>query len=890
MTISATTEPVRIHRKDYRVPHFWIDSVHLRFELGEEETLVRAKIAFRRNADARTPDAPLALVGEELELLSLAIDGHTVNPSRYTQTAEDLVIQDVPDRFTLQSEVRIHPEKNTKLMGLYKSSGNFCTQCEAEGFRRITWFLDRPDVMARYTTEIIADPERYPVMLSNGNRIDTGNLPDGRRRVVWEDPFKKPSYLFALVAGDLACVPGSFTTRSGREVTLEVYVEHQNTAFAGHALESLKRAMKWDEDVFGLEYDLDIYMVVAVSDFNMGAMENKGLNVFNSKYVLASPETATDDDYESIEGVIGHEYFHNWTGNRVTCRDWFQLTLKEGLTVFRDQEFSSDMTSRAVKRIQDVRALRSRQFPEDAGPMSHPIRPESYIEMNNFYTATVYEKGAQIIGMYNTLLSPAGFRRGMDLYFERHDGQAVTCDDFRAAMAEANGRDLAQFERWYLQGGTPRLEVRGRYDGDARTYTLTMLQKAPAGHDGDWQPMHVPVRVGLLAPDGNPLPLALASGGDDAQEDAETPLERVLELTDREARFVFTGIDAAPVPSVLRGFSAPVVLEMTRSADELAFLMAHDVDSFNRWDAGQELFAGAILAIADVAARGEALALDPACIDAFKSVLLDGTLDGSFRSLALTLPDESTLSQRMAVIDPDALHTAREFVRSTIGRALRLELEQVYTAHAGSGSYASDAASIARRRTQNCVLSYLAACESSETTALVQRQFESADNMTDSSAALVLLSRLPGAERDAALAAFHARWKDDPLVIDKWFTIQAVAPQAGAPARVRALAQHTDFSLENPNRARALVGAFGMANMPGFHDASGDGYRFVADQVLALDALNPQVASRVVGAFNQWKRFDEARKEKMRAELSRIASREGLSKDVYEIVSRALEA
>ncbi|MGH0035025.1 MAG: aminopeptidase N [Myxococcota bacterium] len=873
-------QPRPTYRSDYRPPPYWIDSVDLHFDLHADHTRVRARMALRRNADAAAPGAPLVLDGEELELRSLSVAGQTVDfalSESVEVEPEQLTLRSLPDgsplpdEFVVETEVEIHPESNTQLSGLYQSSGNFCTQCEAEGFRRITWFLDRPDVMARYRTTIEADRAQVPVLLSNGNRIEESDAGDGRHRVVWEDPFPKPSYLFAMVAGDLRCHEGLFTTKSGRPVKLEIWVEPQNVDACEHALESLKRAMKWDEEVFGLEYDLDVYMIVAVGDFNMGAMENKGLNVFNSKYVLARPETATDADYEAIEAVIAHEYFHNWTGNRVTCRDWFQLTLKEGLTVYRDQRFTADMTSEAVKRIDDVRTLRAAQFPEDAGPMAHPIRPESYISMDNFYTATVYEKGAEVVRLYDTLLGRDGFRRGMDLYFERHDGQAVTCDDFRAAMADANGADLAQFERWYEQPGTPVLEAEGEYDGRARRFALTLRQKPPEAHaEEDFLPMHMPVSVGLVGSDGRDL------------------ASDVLELRGEEERFEFDGIEERPVVSLLRGFSAPVQVRMERPREELAFLMGHDGDAFNRWDAGQTLAQELILEMAGAHSAGRALELDPLFVDAFRRLLLDPDLDGSLKALALALPSEKVLAQAMEEVDVEGLQAARRFTIRELARTLEAELRDVFEATRPDGPYRADRASIHRRRLHNAVLRILTAPGSAEAIALAEARFQEADNMTDSQAALSALADHAAPESARALEVFYQRWKHDPLVIDKWFQTQAMCDRDDAVEVVLGLARHPDFTTRNPNRVRSLVGAFGSGNLLHFHRRDGAGYTFLADQVVTLDPLNPQVAARMVSLFNQWRRFDAARRELMRAELQRIGAVEGLSKDTGEIVGKAL--
>ncbi|MHC4894489.1 MAG: aminopeptidase N, partial [Planctomycetota bacterium] len=785
----------------------------------------------------------------------------------------------------LETVVEIDPVDNLQLSGLYQSSGNFCTQCEAEGFRRITWFLDRPDVMARYTTTVRGDKAQYPVLLSNGNRIAQRDLDDGRHEVVWEDPFPKPSYLFALVGGNLQAHRGSFTTSSGREVALEIWVEPQNIDLCEHALVSLQKSMAWDEQEYGLEYDLDIYMIVAVGDFNMGAMENKGLNVFNSKFVLASPETATDFDFDGVEGVIAHEYFHNWTGNRVTCRDWFQLTLKEGLTVYRDQRFSSDMGSEAVKLVEEVQSLRARQFPEDAGPMSHPIRPESYIAMDNFYTATVYQKGAQVIRMYETLLGRDGFRKGMDLYFDRHDGQAVTCDDFRAAMADANGRDLTQFERWYIQNGTPQVRATCSYDRGANRYTVTLQQHAPKQHESEFIPMHIPVRFGLLGHDGRDLELRGTDG--------TRATEHVLELTDHEQTFVFEGLgeqpaDFEPVPSLLRRFSAPVILEHEASEAQLAFRMAHDSDAFNRWEAGQELFTQEILRLTAAFLAGESAEVAGHLVEPFRRTVTDSSLDGSSRALLMGLPSLLVLEQRLDVVDPDALHRARRAVRQALARGARTELEALYADNAPQGGYQLDRASVARRAARNAALGYLCALEDDAARERAKSQFAAADNMTESAAALACLIDLQGAEAEAALGTFYDRWKDQPLVLDKWFTMQSVSPRPGAPARVAALMQHADFTFANPNRLRSVVGAFAMANPVGFHDVSGDGYRLVADAVLELNKLNPQIAARIVSSFNNWKRYDDGRQALQREQLERIRNSEGLTKDVFEIVTRAL--
>jgi aminopeptidase N len=888
-------KPQVVHRRDYRPPDYRIESVDLDFDLREDETLVRAQLAIQREPIALGDTPPLVLAGQDLETLSVAIDGRVLRDREIAIDGESLQIATPPERFTLETQVRIHPERNTALSGLYRSSGNFCTQCEAHGFRRITWFLDRPDVMARYAVRIEADRARYPVLLSNGNREAQETLADGRHAVRWRDPSPKPSYLFALVAGNLHCHAGAVTTRSGRTVRLEIWVEPQNADRCEHALRSLERAMRWDEQVFGLEYELDVYMIVAVGDFNMGAMENKGLNIFNAKYVLAAPETATDDEYEAIEAVIGHEYFHNWTGNRVTCRDWFQLTLKEGLTVFRDQQFTADQTSAAVKRIRDVVTLRTNQFPEDAGPMAHPIRPESYISMDNFYTATVYEKGAEVVRLYHTLFGADGFRRGMDLYFERHDGHAVTCDDFRAALADANGADLTNFERWYAQAGTPRLEARGEWDAAAKTYSLRLAQALPTAQE----PLPIPVRMGLLGADGRDLPLRLAG------ERGSAPTTRVLLLEEKEATFRFEGIAEQPVPSLLRQFSAPVVLTMPRSRAELAFLFAHDSDSFARWDAGQTLAQELLLGLAADAAAGHPLALDPEFAAAIGRVLDDPALDGSLRALMLALPNLRVLGeaqvsrsepkasedhQQTAAIDYASLFAAREFVIGELARAHRDRFAAIARERAGDRPYRIERAAIDRRRLRNAALRYLAALGDPDWTAALVAQFEHSDNMTDRQAALQILVDLPGDVREPPLAAFHAQWRNDPLVLDKWFTVQALSTRADTFDRVAALARHPDFTLANPNRLRALIGSFSAGNPVRFHAADGRPYSFLADVVLELDPRNPQVAARLAASFGPWRRFAAAQRDAMREQLVRIAAHKPISKDLYEIATRALEA
>ncbi|SFM24108.1 aminopeptidase N [Ectothiorhodospira mobilis] len=874
----ATPRAIRL--EDYAPPQWRVDTVHLDFDLDPERTRVRSRMELTRLVDG---SAPLVLNGQDLGLEGLQVDGRDWPEDRRSLEPERLVLHDLPATCVVELETVLEPRANTALEGLYVSGGNFCTQCEAEGFRRITWFPDRPDVLTVYTVRLEADRATCPVLLSNGNPVETGDLPGGRHYAVWHDPFPKPSYLFALVAGDLVCQQDRFTTRSGREVDLRIYVQRHNLDRCDHAMVSLKKAMRWDEETFGREYDLDIYMIVAVDDFNMGAMENKGLNVFNSKYVLARPETATDDDFVAIEGVIAHEYFHNWSGNRVTCRDWFQLSLKEGLTVFRDQEFTADQSLRAVKRIHDVQHLRSLQFPEDAGPMAHPVRPRSYIEINNFYTMTVYEKGAEVVRMIQTLVGREGFRRGLDLYFQRHDGQAVTTEDFVRAMEDATGRDLGPFRLWYEQAGTPRLEVDGHHDAATATYRLTVRQSCPPTPDQpEKRPMHIPLRMALLDPSGRPLPLRLHGDGDGEAP----PVERVLDVTEAEQTFVFQGVEAPPVPSLLRGFSAPVKLQFPYTHEDLAFLMAHDGDDFNRWEAGQQLAVKVLLAQVRALQAGEEPRLDPALEAAFARVLEDEALDAALVAEALTLPGEGYLAEQMEVVDVDAIHRARRFTRQALGRALAGRWRARHDALADSRG--GDAVAMGRRRLRDLCLAYLCAPGEKEALALARSRYEQAQDMTGTMGALRALMDHPGPERDEALADFEARWRQDPLVLDKWFALQAASGAPGTRERVEALMAHPGFSLRNPNRVRALLGTFAMGNPVHFHAADGEGYRLVTEAILELDALNPQVAARLATSLVRWRRFDAARQERMRAALERIVARPGGSPDVYEVASRAL--
>jgi aminopeptidase N len=885
-----TDQPVLIRRIDYTPPVHTVETIDLRVELDPRRTLVTATLRVLRR-EGEPADAPLWLDGEAIELLSASIDGVPLSADRLHVQPDGLRIDALPASFELTTVVALDPSSNTELMGLYVSNGNFFTQCEAQGFRRITYFPDRPDVMARYTVELVADATRCPVLLSNGNLVDASVLPDGRHRARWVDPFPKPSYLFALVAGELVAQESRIVTRSGRDALLQVWVEPGNLDRTDHAMQSLIRSIRWDEARFGLELDLDRFMIVAVADFNMGAMENKGLNIFNTKYVFAHPRIATDTDFANVESVVAHEYFHNWTGNRVTCRDWFQLTLKEGLTVFRDQEFSADVladacvddasarSARAVKRIDDVRGLRSLQFAEDAGPMAHPIRPDSYQEINNFYTVTIYEKGAEVIRMLQTLVGRDGFTKGMALYFERHDGQAVTCEDFVAAVADANGRDLAQFRRWYAQAGTPRLRADGRHDAVAGTYTLTLEQWCPPSPgQPDKAPFHIPVRIGLLGPDGAEL----------AQD--------TLELTEARQTFVFHGIHPAAgpdgrrfvVPSLLRDFSAPVILEHDPGDEALAFQLAHDTDAFNRWEASQRLAVSAILRVL----HGDPVA--DACgalLAALGRALADERLDPALREQLLELPSEGFVAEQLAVVDPVALRAARNAVRDAIGRGLAPALRATFDALRADAPYSPDPASAGRRGLRNAALALLVTPGVEGADALAAAQIADTDNMTDRLGALVALVQSGSPLREPAITAFADAFADEPLAMDKWFVLQATMHrQPHDPPvleRVRALMSHPAFSLRNPNKVRALVTGFCSGNLAEFHAVDGAGYAFWAEQVLALDALNPQVAARLSRALDRWRKFGPARQSAMRAALERVAA-EATSADVLEVVGKAL--
>ena len=878
-----------IRREDYQAPAFWIRSVELIFDLDPVKTIVASKLSIERNPDA-APGQPLTLHGDDLVLLRCLADGESVS---FRHEPGLLVIDNPPDRpvFTLEIRNTCGPDKNTQLSGLYTSGGGFFTQCEAEGFRRITYFLDRPDVMAVFTVTLRADKARYPVLLSNGNLVEQLTLDNGRHLAKWHDPFPKPSYLFALVAAKLVCREQRIRSRTGKDHLLQIYVRQGDMDKTEHAMNSLIASVVWDEARFGLPLDLERFMIVAVSDFNMGAMENKGLNVFNTKFVLASPATATDTDFANIESVVGHEYFHNWTGNRVTCRDWFQLSLKEGLTVFRDQEFSMDMaggaSARAVKRIEDVRQLRQLQFPEDAGPMAHPVRPDSYQQINNFYTATVYEKGAEVVRMMQTLVGRDGFERGMTLYFERHDGQAVTCDDFAQAIADANpaselALQLDQFKRWYAQAGTPHLHATGAYDAAARTYTLTVEQSAAGG-----EPFVVPMAMGLLSREGQALPLRLAG------ETAAGPLERVLVLDATRSSHTFIDIDSAPVPSLLRGFSAPVILGDALGDADLLVLLKHDSDAFNRWEAAQRLALNRLLA----AARSDApLVLDAGFIEAMRDTLRHPALDAAFKELVLTLPSESYVAEMLDVVDPQRIHTAREAMRSQLASELRADWAWAFEAHQVVGGYSPDPVSSGRRALANLALSMLCLDAVAQGDAIwpgrAYQRFKDAANMTDRIGALAALVNSHAELAAPALQRFHALFNGEPLVIDKWFAMQATAPESEGRvfARAQQLLQHPDFSIRNPNRARSLIAALCMMNPAAFHRTDAAGYVFWADRVLELDAVNPQLAARMARIMDRWSRLAEPYRNAAREALSRVAAKPDLSSDVREIISRALLA
>ncbi|XP_057520634.1 puromycin-sensitive aminopeptidase-like isoform X2 [Amaranthus tricolor] len=922
--------PKEIFLKDFKKPDYYFDTVELKFLLDEDKTYVFSNISV---FSADEVSAPLVLDGRHLKLVSIKIDGKELKEGEFHVDSRHLTLSSPPNgKFTLEIVTEIYPQNNTSLEGLYKSSGNFCTQCEAEGFRKITFFQDRPDIMSKYTICIEADKTKYPVLLSNGNLIDQGDIEGGKHFVVWEDPFKKPSYLFALVAGQLESRDDTFLTRSGRKVTLRIWTPSEDLPKTAHAMYSLKAAMKWDEDVFGLEYDLDLFNIVAVPDFNMGAMENKSLNIFNSKLVLASPETATDADYAAILGVIGHEYFHNWTGNRVTCRDWFQLSLKEGLTVFRDQEFSSDMGSRTVKRIADVSKLRNYQYPQDAGPMAHPVRPHSYIKMDNFYTVTVcfgililcsavitlllfftphsiflfmtthlilafsmqvYEKGAEVVRMYKTLLGSEGFRKGMDLYFKRHDGQAVTCEDFFASMRDANNADFANFLLWYSQAGTPIVKVSSSYDVEKHTFTLKFSQEVPPTPGQPVkEPMFIPVATSLLDSHGKDMPLfsVYHDGKPESLVINGQPVHTaVLRVTKKEEEFVFSDVLEKPVPSLLRGFSAPIRLEADYSDSDLFFLLANDSDEFNRWEAGQILARKLMLSLVADYQQNRPLVLNAKFVDGFKSIMCNSNLDKEFIAKAITLPGEGEIMDIMEVADPDAVHAVRTFIRKELAVQLKADFLCMVQENKTSEQYEFNHPNMARRALKNVSLAYLALLDEPECTELALREYKMATNMTDQFAALAAITQNTGTITDKVLADFYDKWQYDFLVVNKWFALQAMSDVPGNVENVKKLLDHPAFDLRNPNKVYALIGGF-CGSPVNFHAKDGSGYKFLGEMVVQLDKINPQVASRMVSAFSRWRRYDETRQTLAKAQLEMIMSANGLSENVFEIASKSLAA
>ncbi|KAK9277445.1 hypothetical protein L1049_006988 [Liquidambar formosana] len=918
---SKMDTPKEIFLKDYKLPDYYFDAVDLKFTLGEEKTIVCSKITVFPRVEGST--SPLVLNGQDMKLISIKVNSKELKEEDFHLDSRHLTLSSLPSgKFTLEIVTEIQPQKNTSLEGLYKSSGNFCTQCEAEGFRKITFYQDRPDIMAKYTCRIEAEKSLYPVLLSNGNLMEQGDLEDGKHYALWEDPFKKPCYLFALVAGQLESRDDSFVTRSGRKVVLRIWTPAEDLPKTEHAMYSLKAAMKWDEDVFGLEYDLDLFNIVAVPDFNMGAMENKSLNIFNSKLVLASPETASDADYAAILGVIGHEYFHNWTGNRVTCRDWFQLSLKEGLTVFRDQEFSSDMGSRTVKRIADVSKLRNYQFPQDAGPMAHPVRPHSYIKVGNHFLCliTLPCEGAEVVRMYKTLLGSQGFRKGMDLYFKRHDGQAVTCEDFFAAMRDANDADFSNFLLWYSQAGTPLLKVTSSYNAEACTYSLKFSQEVPPTPGQPVkEPMFIPVAVGLLDSSGKDMPLSsvyhdgtlesIASNG-------QPVYNTILRVTKKDEEFVFSDISERPIPSLLRGYSAPIRLESDLTDSDLFFLLAHDSDEFNLWEAGQVLARKLMLNLVADLQQNKPLVLNPKFVHGLKSILSDSSLDKEFIAKAITLPGEGEIMDMMEVADPDAVHAVRSFIRKQLACELKEELLSTdityfcvsfcflfslrlvinvflilhrFKNNRSSESYVFDHPNMARRALKNIALAYLGSLEDPEFTELVLHEYKTATNMTEQFAALAAIAQNPGKTRDDVLADFYSKWEHDFLVVNKWFALQAMSDIPGNVENVRKLLNHPAFDLRNPNKVYSLIGGF-CGSPVNFHAKDGSGYKFLGELVVQLDKINPQVASRMVSAFSRWRRYDETRQSLAKAQLEMIMSTNGLSENVFEIASKSLAA
>ncbi len=882
--MTENTAPKTIYLKDYTVSDYLVESVDLHYALKDDATEVTSTVHYFKNPQSQTNNAPLILNGHDLELISVKLNGSLLDKNKYTLTPDTLEIAQVPNKFTLEITTKINPQQNTSLEGLYWVNGLYCTQCEAQGFRKMTYYLDRPDVMAKFTTTITADKNKYPVLLSNGNCIKQGDLSNNQHFVTWQDPFKKPCYLFALVAGDLVELTDKFTTMSGRNVTIKIFVEKGNLDKCDYAMGAIKRTMRWDEQRFGREYDLDIFMVVAVHDFNMGAMENKGLNIFNAKYILAKPETATDDDYIAIERVIAHEYFHNWTGNRITCRDWFQLSLKESLTMFRDAEFSADMTSRPVVRIGDANVLRSVQFPQDASPMAHPVKPESYIEINNFYTVTVYNKGAEVIRMLQTLFGVDGFRKGMDLYFERFDGQAVTTDDFVQAIADANQFNPTQFKRWYSQAGTPELSFEDHYDYQQKTYTLTVKQICPATPGQPHkEPFYIPLAVGLLNTNGHDFPLQLM---DDKKQSTQTT--RVLSMTQAEQIFIFNNIDARPIPSLLRDFSAPVKINYNYSDADLQFLLAHDSDPFARWNAGQQLSIRIIKRLINDYQQKKPLQLDKGYVEAWRSILNDKSIDKSFTALLLKQPSEMYLTELMDTIDVESIVAVRHFIPRELTKQLREEFLQIYHENYNNKPYEYNETAIGERSLKNSCLAYLMTLDDADAQQLALKQLKEANNMTDEIAALYALSNSTTPEREQALQDFYNKWQHDTLVIDKWFSILARSELPDTFIKVKSLLNHPAFNIKNPNKVRALIGAFVNGNMRNFHIAGGEPYQFLADQIIILNKVNPMIAARLIEPFTRWRKFDTQRQTLMKQQLERIKQTPQLTKDIFEVVTKTL--
>lgn len=881
MTHTSHAHPHTTYLKKYTAPNFFIDEVKLTIDLYEEHTIVKSHMSVRHNRYSLDHTNNLMLNGEELTLEAILLNDKPLAQNQFNVTDKLLTIHHAPDKFELEITVKIYPQKNTALSGLYRVNDTYCTQCEAEGFRRITYYLDHPDVLSKYTTTISADANRFPILLSNGNPIAKGQDSNGRHWVTWEDPFKKPSYLFALVAGDFDLVEDTFTTLSGREVKLQIFVDKGFADQTAHAMYSLKEAMKWDETTFGREYDLDIYMIVAIGDFNMGAMENKGLNIFNTRYVLAKPETATDDDYIHILSVIGHEYFHNWSGNRVTCRDWFQLSLKEGLTIFRDQSFTEDLLSHAVMRIKDVNYLRESQFPEDAGPLAHPVQPEEYIEINNFYTSTIYNKGAEVLRMLQTILGKTLFRKGMDLYFARFDGEAATIEDFVATMESVSGIDLKQFRLWYAQAGTPLIKIEDQYDAAAQTYTLTISQHTkPTPGQPNKLPLHIPIRVALLNQKGAMMPLHL---NDEAVAD-----EKLLQLSQTTQRFQFKQVSDKPIPSLLRHFSAPVKLQYAYSDHDLLFLFKYDTDAFNQWEAGQQFALRTMLKLVHDHQQGKTLQLPQDWLDTFAYLLDHEPHDKFFLSELLTLPSENYIGEQMDVVDVDAIHAAREFTLTTLTTFLEKRLLEIYRKYHSTAPYEFTMEEVGKRQLKNLALRYLLTLP--QHAKLGEQQFAAAltNNMSNTMPALVGLSNLDSPQRTHALAQFYDTWQRDPLVIDKWFAVQAVTKLPSALNDVKQLVEHRAFDIKNPNKVYALIGSFGNRNPVHFHTKSGNGYEFLREMVACLDKLNPQVAARMVKPLTTWRRYDKERQKLMRNQLELLLQDKPISTDLYELVTKSL--